>query len=961
MRSYLVVAATFTMCMVMASNAVPSPADPLERDFLNPPDTARPWVYWFWMDGNSSREGITADFEAMKRAGIGGVEQMEVDVGVPRGPVHFMSPEWQQNFNHAVREAGRLGLKISILTGPGWTGSGGPWVKPEQSMQKVVCSETTLTGPQKFGGKLPQPAITAGFYRDIAVLAFPTPAQAPKIENLAEKALFHRGHFSSEKGVRSYIPDQLQKASNSAPGGIPMKNVIDLSSSMDSSGTLNWDVPPGNWTILRFGHTSTGANTRPAPLPGLGLECDKLDRDALAAHYAAYLEPILKNAGPLAGRSLAALHIDSWEMGSQNWSAKFRDEFRSRRGYDPVPWLPVMFGHAIESLEKSERFLWDLRQTVNELIVDNHARASRDIAAKSGMSFSIEPYDGTPCDDLTFGGVADVPMCEFWSNTFDTWYSCFEAASIAHTYGRSVVGAEAFTAGDGERWYYHPAYLKTVGDWAFTRGVNRFAFHRYAHQPWLDRWPGMTMGPYGIHYERTQTWWDMVGEYNKYLARCQAVLQQGVAVADVCYLSPEGAPHVFDPPASALTGTPPDPRTYDFDACTPEALMKARVVDGRIAFPKATAYAVLVLPRVQGMSPELLLKVEELTRSGATVVGAAPNRAPGLGDWPKADQRVREIAGRMWDDSDAVRKVGKGMLISDPGGGEPRKSAALVEPQLYADYSVVRSALERSNVLRDFESSVPLRYTHRRVGDRDVYFVANLTTESVTAKCMFRVQSKTPEIWDPMDGSMAAADSSKEIDGRTAVELTLEPTGSRFVVFAKNATHPPAAKFAVQTTQTIAGPWTVAFQPGRGAPEQTVLSDLVDLSKHDNADVRHFSGIATYTTTFPLSAAISGAERLTLDLGEVNVMARVKVNGREVGIVWKPPYQLDVSKVADRSENVLSIEVANLWPNRLIGDSWLPEDKRITKTTWNPFKPDTPLPASGLVGPVTLRTMSRAH
>jgi len=377
------------------------------------------------------------------------------------------------------------------------------------------------------------------------VLAFPVPEKELRIENIEEKALYHRGHFSSEQGVAALIREPTAYRELPRNQVIAKDRIIDLSDRLGAGGQITWDVPPGRWTVLRLGHTSTGATTRPAPEPGLGLECDKLDRAALDAHYRDFLGKLMSDLGPLTGKSLTALHIDSWEMGPQNWTARFPQEFRDRRGYDLRPYLPVMTGRVVDSLEISERFLWDLRQTVLELIAENHAGHLAELAHKSGLRLSIEPYDGTPCDDMTYGSRADVPMGEFWRDTFTTWFSCREAASIAHVQGKRIVPAEAFTSGDGERWQADPASLKALGDRAFCEGINRLVMHRYAQQPWSDRWPGMTMGPYGIHFERTQTWWELSRAWITYLSRCQFLLQQGLSVADLCYLAPEASPQVF--------------------------------------------------------------------------------------------------------------------------------------------------------------------------------------------------------------------------------------------------------------------------------------------------------------------------------------------------------------------------------------------------------------------------------
>ena len=520
MRNLLAGILLFAVCSVAMAQS--------EFSFENPPASDRPWVYWFWKNGNISREGITADLEAMERVGIGGVILMEVSLSVPPGGHEFFSPEWRGLFKHAVEEADRLGLVISMNSAPGWTGSGGPWVTPEQSMQKVVFSETTVSGPKRIALALPQPDAVLGYYQDIAVLAFPASTGIYRIADIEEKALYKRGAFSSQPAVRAALPSVADYENPPRDSIVPLGQIADLTGQMDKDGLLTWEVPDGNWTILRFGHTSTGQTNRPAPLPGL--ECDKLDTEALDAHFRAFIAVLLDDVGPQARKALVSVHLDSWEVGAQNWTRHFREEFIKRRGYDPVSYLPAMTGRVVESLEVSERFLWDLRQTVSDLIVENHGRRLRSLAQEQGLWFSVEPYDMTPCDDMTLGATGDVPMCEFWSKGFDTRYSVKEATSVAHVYDKPVVAAEAFTSID--RWLFHPGTIKAQGDWAFCEGVNRFVIHRYIHQPYPNIRPGLSLGPHGLHYERTETWWEFSRPWHEYLARCQHVAA-GPFVSDI--------------------------------------------------------------------------------------------------------------------------------------------------------------------------------------------------------------------------------------------------------------------------------------------------------------------------------------------------------------------------------------------------------------------------------------------
>lgn len=1135
---------TLTLLASLLACSVSS-GDELARSFAAPPDSARPWVYWFWMDGNLNREGMTADLEAMKAAGIGGMIIMEVDVGIPRGPVKFMSPEWQTLFAHASKEAERLGLQITVNAGPGWTGTGGPWVKPEQSMQHLVASETTVEGPRRFDAVLPRPqprkpyfgenTLTPElkkawqeYYRDVAVLAFPAPEGEARVADLDEKALVYRAPYSSlQPHVKPYLPAPAGYSVLPAAQCVARKRIVDLTSKMDAQGRLVWEVPAGRWTIMRFVRTSTGQNTRPAPVPGLGFESDKFDPSALDAHFEAFVGSLLRAIGPRENpprAGLTSLHIDSWEMGSQNWSERFADEFPKRRGYDPLPFLPVMAGRVVDSIEISERFLWDVRQTAQELIVQNHALHLRELGQRHGLGLSIEPYDMNPCSDLSLGSAAEVPMCEFWAkgHGFSTEFSCIEAISIAHALGRPVVAAESFTAGDSEAWRLYPGAMKDQGDWALCAGVNRIVFHRYAHQPWLDRRPGMTMGPYGVHWDRTQSWWDLVPAYHRYLARSQFLLRQGRGVADIAYLALEGAPHVFRPPPSALTGTLPDRREYNFVGLAPEWLTGAGVKDGRIVLPSGASYRVLVLPASETMTPGLLKRIGDLVKAGATVVGPPPRKSPSLSGHPACDGKVQALAREIWGEAGGdeaegraygagrifrVRIPSSGSAAESPlrrlgaarwiwyTDGNPAVSAPVgtrffrrevtVEPKeissatihitadnsycvkvngnpaaegddfrvvaeadvasllrpganrieieavnvgdspnpaglvalvrvsyadgrivevptdgrwqtalaaaaddadwsaardlgpaemgpwgpllgsgpqsdsLYPPYGQTAAMLGRLGLKPDFASNGPIRYTHRQAEGIDLYFVSNRGAATVEAECTFRIEGRKPECWDPLSGSIRDLPDFLGSAGSTTVPLRFEPHQSYFIVFRKPAEAPgaKAAKnfLANVNVVEIRGPWEVRFDLKLGGPGAVTFETLDDWSKRPEEGIRHYSGVATYRTHFDLPAGTQKKAGLRIALGEVRVMARVRLNGKDLGTVWCAPWSVETGSAAKEKGNELEIDVANLWPNRLIGDQALPAEKRVSWTTWNPYKKDSALMPSGLQGPVVVQ------
>ncbi len=869
------------------NHAFSNPGEPCLEDlasqFVSPPSSARPWVYWFWLNGNITREGITADLEAMARVGIGGVLIMEVDQGIPKGPVPFASPEWRELFKHVAKEAHRLGIEVNMNNDAGWCGSGGPWITPEQSMQRVVWSEAHCTGPTRFDQVLPQPPTTEGFYRDIAVLAFPAPpGETSVLSSLSPKVTTDEdidgidgsplldGDSGTKLSIPKPTPDQsrwiqlefrepfearcltldsseglnrlhtlIQVSSDgkdfrtlrendfrsasksvsfevtssrfwkfvfthadsrsatielanldlspkaiienieaksglvaqavgfpsdndlSTPGpSIPINQILNLSQYLTSDGRLTWDVPTGEWTLIRFGHTSTGRVNAPAPQSGTGLECDKLSKEGIEAQFNGLIGKLITDCTPNVGLNSGGLtmtHIDSWEVGSQNWTANFPREFSTRRNYDLLPWLPVLTGRVVGGMEQSERFLWDLRLTIGELLADNYAGHLRDLCHQHGMTLSIEAYGDCVFDNLTYAGRADLPMSEFWvgGGAMDLGKSM---SSAAHTYGRQITGAESFTAGYNEgQWKQHPYSLKALGDQGFCQGINRFVVHRYAMQPWLNRVPGMTMGPWGVHYERTVTWWEQSGPWHEYLSRCQYLLQQGRFVADVCYLISEGAPNDA-PPRSNLQ--PAIPEGYDYDACPSELASQMEVREGCVVLPSGMTYRVLALPWGNRISSTLLREVKRLTEAGAVIVGPRPTKSPSLAGYPKCDEEVDRFGKELWGDGSST------------------------QPKVINESSL-KPVFARLGLTPDFTSTPGLRYIHRLIGDVDCYFVSNPQPYSVKALCRFRVIGKQPEFWWPDSGLREDAPLFEEKEGLTTLPIRLGPSGSVFVVFGK--------------------------------------------------------------------------------------------------------------------------------------------------------------------------------
>ncbi len=959
-----------------ASVSIASAAE-LEESFRNPPDAARPWVYWTCQDGHYSIEGTTADLEAMKKAGIGGVLRMDCSVGgIGFGGTPYLSEKWRKQFVHTVHECERLGLEFTTITGPGWTGTGGPWIRAEQSMQHLVPATVSAKGPAQFNQilPLPKPRISryhrnqtpqmrkeiSEFYKDVAVFAFPH--REPVIADIQEKALFIRNPFTSMRGVRPYLPSPASYPAATAAQVIDPNAIIDLTGKLKADGRLVWDVPPGEWTIVRLGVRSTGANTRPAPAAGLGLESDKFSKKALQTHFEAFFDPLLKEIGPRPTDrkvGFVALDADSWEMSSQNWTPGFREEFKKRRGYDAWPYFTSYTGCVVGSREQTERFLWDVRKVCQELLLENHAAELKKLCHERGLRLMIEPYDMNPAGDLDLGSYADFPAGEFWFDGFQSGFSCIEAASVAHTMGKTVVLAEAFTSGRGN-WQRTPWVLKNQSDWAFAIGINKFSIHGFAHQPNEDA-PGMTFGPYGVFWNRKQTFWPLIRDYHEYLARCSHLMQQGVTVSDILYLTPEGAPQVFLPPPSALNeaGTRlPDKKGYGFDGCSPRILMnRAEVRDGLISFPGGSSYRLMVLPRFPTMTPQLLTKISDLVKAGATVLGSPPVKSPSLSDYPACDKKLRALAVKLWGGLESPGEVtkhsyGRGAVYWGGGTSEG----------LYPDYDTAASVLKKMGISEDFVATGPIRQGHRHTNDREVYFLSNKSAEATQADCTFRVDKGQPQLWDPVTGTTRLLPQYKQVSERTTIPMLFEPWQSFFVVFPRNdASKTPTASGKVNFPKTepiitLDGPWEVSFDPKWGGPEKITFETLQDWAQRAEDSIRHYSGIAAYRKAFD-SPKVWG-QRVFLDLGVVHEMAEVVLNGKKLGVVWCAPWRLDITDALKEKGNQLEIKVANLWTNRLLGDAKKPAEQRLTRTALR-YRAGGALKPSGLLGPVRITASAR--
>jgi hypothetical protein len=1063
----------------------------LNKAFQNPPESAKPWVFWYWMKAAVTREGITADLEAMKDMGIGGAHivpiQGTANPPLIDPPVNQLTPEGWSMWKYALQEANRVGIKITIHVGDGFATAGGPWITPELSMQKVVWSHIEVEGEKVFSDTLPLPLANKGYYRDIAVLAYPviegtnstTSTMLPlvttsmpgvdagflsvpnnnktfksidscwiqyafekpftcrsiitrasgnniqshrfRIESSDDGITFRpvcrlqpprHGWFDTDADVTHSIPVTTARyfrfiflKEGSEPGAedldaahwkpdlkikgillsaapvihqyegksgvvwrvskhtpvaevpdslcIPVNKMRNITANLDKSGKLNWNIPNGKWAIFRVGYTTTGHQNETAG-SGKGLECDKFNPVAVKLQYHKWVSEMLSQVGPeIAKKAIENIHVDSWECGSQNWSPVFLDEFRKRRGYDPLLCLPAMAGIPVQSIDASEKFLYDIRQTISELYTENFYGTLAALAKEDGFGFTGESVAPVLTGDgMLHYKMLDVPMGEFWVNspTHDKPTDMMEAVSAGHIYGKNIIQAEAFTTLRMD-WNEYPGMLKPIGDRNYALGVNRFVFHVFCQNPWPNRKPGMTLGPTGLFFQPAQTWWKPAQAWMEYTKRCQALLQMGRPVTDIAVFTGEEIPRRAVLPERLITtlpgiigeevvnkeklrlknvGTPiwlkpdgvtnsantSDPanwidalRGYAYDSFNPDALLNmASVNKGCIELPGGASYKLLVIPVSNPMMPDTGLSVKTAER---------------IAQWKQL----------------GVKVIGK-----------------------FNSNSFDSLGIERDAFFTDSLNGITagFAWAHRTSKDFDLYFISNQQNRQRTITASLRVTGRVPELFSPVTGETQTAAVWHSSKWRTELPLRLEAYESMFVVFQKPAKSNKSKKgknwMETKTIEKLENSWQVTFDPKSGGPDSFVFfSNLDDWTTRMEPGIKYYSGTATYEKEFNWEVTSGKGLRFWLDLGRVNDIAEVKINGVSCGIAWTAPYRVEITKALKPGVNHVEIEVTNTWINRLLGDRMLPENKRIAFTAFTPYRlEDKSLQKSGLLGPVTI-------
>ncbi len=736
-----------------------------------------------------------------------------------------------------------------------------------------------------------------------------------------------------------------------AVGAIVAKDsVVDLSGKMRPDGTLDWTPPAGRWVVLRMGYSPTGITNHPASPEGTGLEVDKLSRTDVHDYMSHYLDLYQDASGGLMGkRGLQYVISDSYEAGAANWTEDMLAQFQKRRGYDATPWLPVLTGRVEGTSAQSDRFLWDWRRTLSELIAENHYGQITDMLHERGMGHYGESHESGRAfigDGMEAKKTNDVPMSAMWTqfpgvNQDNPGYNADirESASVAHLYGQNLVAAESMTAAAGA-WRWSPATLKPTADKEMAMGLNRFVIHTSVHQPLVDKGPGLALGPFGQWFTRNETWAGAGAKaWISYLARSSYMLQQGRFVADVAWFYGE------DSNITALYGKagPPVPEGYNFDYVNGDALQhQLKVIDGQLGSPSGARYRVLALDaRAAHMSLPVLKAIRDLVSAGAVVVGQPPVDSPSLADDPAEFQAiVKEVWGER---GPPLHRFGKGQVYGNSELGDVLAGAGV-----QADFGYTKP-----------QADTQLLAVHRKLADGDLYFVDSRNDKAQALEASFRVTGLVPELWHAETGRSEAV--AWHVQGKhTVVPLQLGPWESVFVVFRKptQAASGGVPATRSETVATLDGSWHVAFQAGRHAPASAELP-LGSWSDSKDEGIRYFAGTGTYSRTLDVKPAWLGkGAQLWLDLGDVHELAEVIVNGKSLGVAWRPPYRVDIASALHAGSNTLEIAVTDLWVNRLIRDAQPDVKDAFTFTVPKFYKGAEPLVPAGLVGPVKLERVA---
>lgn len=1065
------------LCIVFLLGIIPAiySQSSIIEEFRNPSKEAQPQVWWHWMNGNITKDGVRKDILWMHRIGISGFHIFDAGLNLPQIVEHrlsFCSPEWNEVFDYALHLADSLNMTVAITSSPGWSATGGPWVTYADAMKTLNWKEMVIQGGKKYKGPLPEPNTVAGkylthvlnkgqpdkfrFYQDLFVyavkmsdndipmkeleikskasdgsdvsalfdddlatrcdvnpdasgiawvlfefsqprtikaimqgydddrkdrsarrweysddgihfhslmdscpkcyipfLTFNVPTTTAKYLRISTKKsgekldcnelkfyTVNRVQFDTEKA--GFFSDALlgeKYPTQETEDVVAPQDIIDITS-FYKNGILEWKAPKGRWKIYRIGYTLRGRQNNPASPEATGLEVDKLNKEAIARYYQNYFNLMNKASNQCIGNQVKYLMIDSYEAGAQTWTDNMEEEFQKRRGYSMRPWLPALFGQIVESADKTDRFLQDWRLTFGEMFAEYHYQYVDSLCAEYGLKTYVESQEcdrKVPSDGMDMKITSAVPMGAFWVDKESSLAANHEAdiresASVAHIFGQNVNAAESFTVhgmrkfdgGKQTAYACTPGNLKLYADYAMSCGLNQFVIHNSSHQPVDDKVPGLGLGVYGQWFHRHETWAEQAKPWMDYLARSSSLLQQGTFVADFAVLYSE----TTNLTALYMQKYPPvfDGRSYDFVSAN--ILIQSLKIDGNeLVAPSGIRYKALwIEPETYYMSLAVLKKLAECARAGILIAGNEPTACLNLKyNADEFNQLIQEI----WH-SNRLNVIA------------------------HTDFeSRLNQLCEKQVEWKNQHEN--LRFVHRHLEQGELFWVANLSDKPCTVEMTFAISGKKPQILHPASGQIENVSYRIE-NGRTTVSFHFNQYDAQFILFETN-TDSISAIYPTRKYQdyvAIEGPWIINFQENRGAPEQTVFAKLQSWTENENDGVRYFSGTAIYHNKFIMDKDFNTGRSYLLELGKVKNIARVIVNGQEVGVLWEKPFQADVSKFLRQGENTLEIHVTNSWPNRMIGDLQPDAKEKYTYCSYPFFKKDSPLLESGLFGPVKI-------
>lgn len=931
----------------------------VESMFSDPPVSARPKALWPWVNGNFSLSQISYELREAKLKGMGGFDIWDVGAMVdvnnilPDGP-SFLGDESLQAIAHTIREADELDLEIGLITSSSWN-AGGRWIQPRHGAMGIYTSDTIVSGPRTFRGRLRFPGDEHQRSRNGELNRVTDPATGLPYYYREVAVIAYR-----------YGGDSVLSANE----------IIDLERFV-KKGIVNWRVPPGKWKVVRYVCFPTGQELA-IPSPGSdGLVLDHFNAEAQELNMNYIFNRLKTVMDSLGGRSLKYLYEDSYEVNSGVWTPLLPETFSERYGYSLVRFLPALKGYIIANADTTERFLFDFSKLLSDMIIENHYAKGRRLAEREGLGFYAEaggpgkPIHNVPFEDLKALGSLTVPRGEFWNRhpQLEKLQIVKGIASASHIYNQKFVEAESFTS--VWLWQEGPSELKPLADRAMCEGLNRFVYHTFPHSPPESGTPGWIYN-FGTIINTTNGWWPKSKGFHDYLARCSYLLQQGNFVGDAAFYYGDRAPNFVAPkhvPAELGSG-------YDYDVVNTDVVLnRMQVRDGRIYLPHGQSYAVLVLPEEETMDPRVILKLEQMVLEGITLIGPRPIRSYSLRDAARNDEVVREAASRLWGSINGTsvfeNKVGKGRVI---WGISVRE--ALMTLSVPPDFTFT------SHTGRD-----SIDYIHRITDEFDIYFIRNPLAEHLAGTCSFRVAYGIPEWWDPVTGHITPIKFYTRERGYTSIPLSIVSQGSGFVVFRKGkkssdssqaiqdipsllySTSGPIATTGrdLPAAMELKGPWVVSFEKRTGSPVMDTMNLLRSWHTSDNDGIRHFSGQASYRIDFELPANLLQREyALLLELNRVKEIAEVYLNGRKLGTHWFHSNRFDITPYVTAGKNHLVIEVVNSINNMLIGDALLPERYRQTRSNisklpnaWmKPFA-EADLIEAGLIGPVIVRWARR--